>query len=240
MRVFIAGAGHAGLSVAAHLRTGGHDVSIVDRDEAASRRAFEQHGLVALTGDATSAALLREAEVRRADVVVAMLRRDADNLAVALLAKAAGVKRVMVRMRDSEYRGVYLAAGVHRILSETDVLIGALATAIEYEAVRHSMVLGAGASIAFELVIPEDAAVTGHAVSEIASHERFPASCVFAGITEPVGSVEAPRGSSVVTGGMAVLLVVGREDLGRAIEFFMSRDLSFPPRRPPPPEETEG
>jgi trk system potassium uptake protein len=223
MRVFIAGAGHAGLSVAVHLRKGGHDVSIVDRDKAASKRAFQQHGLVALTGDAASAALLQEAEVGRADVVVAMLRRDADNLAVALLAKAAGVKRVMVRMRDTEYRSVYLAAGVDRILSETDVLIGALATAIEYEAVRHSMVLGAGASIAFELVIPEGAAISGRTVSEIAALSGFPESCVFAGITEPVGSVEAPRGSSVVVGGMAVLLVVRREELGRAIEFFMRR-----------------
>ena len=91
--------------------------------EAVARRAFEQHGLVSLAGDATSARLLRGADVSRADVVVFMLGRDADNLAVALLAQATGAKRVMVRMRDTEYRSVYLAAGVHRILSETDVLI---------------------------------------------------------------------------------------------------------------------
>ncbi len=153
MRVVIAGAGHAGLSVAAYLRRAGHGVVVLDRDEAAARHAFEQYGLVSLAGDATSARLLKDADVSRADVVVAMLRRDADNLAVALLAQAAGVKRVMVRMRDTEYRGVYLAAGVHRILSETDVLIGALATAIEHDAVRHSMVVGAGTSIAFELAL---------------------------------------------------------------------------------------
>lgn len=221
MRVFIAGAGHAGLSVAVHLRKGDHDVTVVDRDPIAAKRAFEQHGLVALTGDATSAGLLREAEVERADVVVAMLRRDADNLAVALLAHAAGAKRVMVRMRDTEYRSVYLAAGVHRILSETDVLIGALATAIEYDAVRHSMVLGAGESIAFELVIPEGAAVAGQSVSEIVARPGFPPSCVFAGITSPVGGIEAPRGASVMAGGTAVLLVVRRQEMGRAIEFFM-------------------
>ena len=91
----------------------------------------------------------------------------------------------MVRMRDTEYRSVYLAAGVHRILSETDVLIGALATAIEYDAVRHSMVLGAGESIAFELVVPEGAAVAGHTVSEIAVRPGFPPSCVFAAVTGP-------------------------------------------------------
>src|SRR5262245_13872416 len=138
LRILIAGAGRVGLNVAAHMRGLGHEVTVVDRDASVVQRAFEHHGLVALSGDATDAALLRAAEIGRADVVVAMLRRDADNLAVALLAREAGAKRVMVRMRDTEYRSVYLAAGVHRILSETDVLIGALAIAIEHEAVRHS------------------------------------------------------------------------------------------------------
>jgi trk system potassium uptake protein TrkA len=223
VRVIIAGAGHAGLSVAAHLRRSGHDVTVIERDDATARRAFEQFGLVSLAGDATSAILLREAEVGRADVVVAMLRRDADNLAVALLARAAGAGRVMVRMRDTEYRSVYLTAGVHRILSETDVIIGALATAIEHEAVRHSMVLGAGESIAFELVLPPDAAVAGHTVSDVAVQPGFPVSCVFAAMSAEGGPVEAPRGSSVLEGGMALLLVVRRDDLARTIDFFMRR-----------------
>jgi trk system potassium uptake protein TrkA len=221
MRVVIAGAGHAGLSVAAYLRRAGHHVVILDRDEAAARHAFEQHGLVSLAGDATSARLLKDADVSRADVVVAMLRRDADNLAVALLAQSAGAARVMVRMRDTEYRSVYLAAGVNRILSETDVLIGALATAIEHDAVRHSMVVGGGTSIAFELSLPPAAAVAGMTVSAIAADPAFPASCVFAGMSGDDGEVEAPRGSSVVGGGMTLLLVVRRSDLSRTIDFFM-------------------
>ncbi len=109
-----------------------------------TRRASEQHGLVALQGDATIAAVLEEADIRDAEVVVAMLRRDADNLAVALLARAAGVQRVMVRMRDNAYRPVYAAAGIDRVLSETDLITGSVATAIEHDAIRHAMLLGNG------------------------------------------------------------------------------------------------
>ena len=128
--------------MALHLTRIGHAVTIIDHDEAVTRRASEQHGLVALSGDATNAAVLEEADIAQSDVVVAMLRRDADNLAVALLARAAGVDRVMVRMRDNAYRPVYAAAGIDRVLSETDLIIGAVATAIEHEAVRHAMLLG--------------------------------------------------------------------------------------------------
>lgn len=221
MRVLIAGAGRAGLSVATHLRKMGHEVIIVDRDETTARNGFEQHGLITFTGDATDAGLLNEAEVGRADVVVAMLRRDADNLAVALLARAAGAKRVMVRMRDSAYRAVYTAAGIQRILSEIDVFIGALATAIEHPAVRHAMILGKGESVAFELDVPEGAAVAGRCVSAIATDAGFPRSCVFAGIYDAEGRVEAPRGSSVVSGGMTVLLVSAQDALGAVVEYFL-------------------
>src|SRR5687768_1734310 len=107
MRILITGAGRGGLSLAVHLQQAGHAVTIVERDLVITRRASEQYGLVALVGDATDADVLRQASPERADAVLAMLHRDADNLAVAMLARALGARRVMVRMRDPEYRGVY-------------------------------------------------------------------------------------------------------------------------------------
>jgi trk system potassium uptake protein len=223
MRVLIAGAGRAGMSVASHLRAADHEVTIIDKDEHSSRRAFEDFGLVALTGDATDAALLREAEAGRADVVVAMLRRDADNLAVVLLAKQLGATRIMVRMRDPDYRPVYKAAGVSRILSEIDVFIGALATAIEHEGVRHSMILGGGGSVAFELSIPPTSKVVDRTVSNLATDPGFPPSCVFGALYHPNGEVLSPRGSSIVAGGMTVLLVSRREEMADVVRFFVSK-----------------
>jgi trk system potassium uptake protein len=222
MRIVIAGAGRAGLSVAAHLRSAGHEVTIIDRDPLIARQAFEKHGLPALAGDATDAQLLEEAEVDRADVVVAMLRRDADNLAVALLARTAGAKRVMVRVRDPAYRPVYLEAGVQRVLSELDVLVGAFATAVEHDAVRHAMVLGGG-SVAFEITLPEGAAVEGQTVSTVATSPGFPPSCVFAGMYEPGGAFEAPRGASIMHASITLLLVARRGEIGQAVAFFMRK-----------------
>jgi trk system potassium uptake protein TrkA len=124
-------------------------------------------------------------------------------------------------MRDPDYRAVYQSAGVNRILSEADVFIGALATAIEHDAVTHAMLLGGGNSVAFELALPTEAAVAGRTVGEIASDPEFPSSCVFAGIEEADGTVHAPRGGSTVDGGMTLVLVVRRDELPRSIQFFM-------------------
>lgn len=207
MKIVIVGAGRAGLEVATHLTRIGHAVTIIDSDEAVTRRASAQYGLVALTGDATIAAVLNEADIAQSNVVVAMLRRDADNLAVALLARAAGIERVMVRMRDNAYRSVYNAAGIDRVLSETDLITGSVATAIEHDAIRHAMLLGNGSAIAFELTVPAGSAAAGKAIMELAALPGFPASCVFAALYKADGSIEAPRGSAVVHAGTTVLLV---------------------------------
>ena len=220
MRMIIAGAGRGGSSLAIHLQLSGHVVTLVERDPIVGARANEQFGIVVLQGDATEVSTLRLAQPDRADVVLAMLHRDADNLAVALLARALGAKRVMVRMRDVEYRQVYEDAGVHQILSETEILVGALAIAIEHEAVAHSMVLGSGEAVAAEIVIAPGSNVIGKMVSEVAQLPGFPRTCVVAGMwTE--GSVRAPRGASVLEGGMRILLVTARSELGAAIDLFL-------------------
>jgi trk system potassium uptake protein TrkA len=221
MRIIVAGAGRGGLTLAAHLQKQGHSVTVLDRDVNTVIRAAEQIGVVALAGDASDVATLSQAEPQRADVVVGMLHRDADNLAVAALARSLGAKRVMVRMRDPLYRPVYEAAGVQQIISETEVLVGALATAIEFEAVRHSMVLGSGA-IAVELKVPVDARVVGRSVSDVASDAAFPRSCVIAGIALD-GAVHAPRGATIILAGAELLVVSARADLAKTIALFLQR-----------------
>ena len=221
MKIVMVGGGRAGMEVAVHLTQTGHSITLIDSDLAVTRRASEQYGLVALTGDATVAAILQEAEIAQSDVVVAMLRRDADNLAVALLARSAGVPRVMVRMRDNAYRSVYASAGIYRVLSETDLIIGSIATAIEHDAIRHAMLLGNGGSVAFELTIPPGSAAVGKTVSELASTPGFPSSCVFAAIYRTDGSIESPRGSSTIENGTTVLLVSRTDEVTPTVEHFL-------------------
>jgi trk system potassium uptake protein TrkA len=217
MKILIVGAGRAGLEVAIQLSQIGHAVTVVDTDAAVTRRAAEQFGLVTIVGDATTAEVLDDASIGRMNIVVAMLRRDADNLAVSLLARAAGVERVMVRMRDNAYRSVYANAGIDRVLSETDLITGAITTAVEHDAVRHAMLIGDGAAIAFELTVPAGGVAAGRTVMEIVARPDFPKSGVFAALYRTGGGVEAPRGSTVVDAGTTVLLVAQRKDVSAAI-----------------------
>ena len=217
MKILIVGAGRAGLEVAIQLSRIGHAVTIIDTDAAVARRASEQFGLVSIAGDATTAEVLDDAAIARVDIVLAMLRRDADNLAVSLLARAAGVERVMVRMRDNAYRSVYANAGIDRVLSETDLITGAITMAVEHDSIRHAMLIGDGAAIAFELTIPPGSVAAGITVMELVARPDFPKSGVFAALYREGGGVEAPRGSTVIDAGMTVLLVAQRVEVSGAI-----------------------
>ncbi len=102
---------------------------------------------------------------------------------------------------------MYAAAGIDRVLSETDLITGSVATAIEHDAIRHAMLLGDGSPIAFELTVPAGSANAGKPIMEVAAHPGFPSSCVFAALYRADGSVEAPRGSTAVQVGTTVQLV---------------------------------
>ena len=155
---------------------------MVDRDAATTQRALEQHGIVTLVGDATEREVLRRRRGRRAPTWSSPC-----SIATPTTSRWRSCARRGREARDGAHArprataSVYEAAGVHQILSETEILVGALATAIEFEAVRHSMVLGGGESIAFEIVLPPEARSPGMTVSEIAADPGFPPSCVFAG-----------------------------------------------------------
>jgi len=220
MKIIIAGAGRGGLNLAVHLQNSGHVVVVVEKDPIVVQHAAETYGIVTLLGDATDTATLKQAEPSRADAVLAMLHRDADNLGVALLARSLGARRLLVRMRDPEYRRVYEEVGIRQILSETEILVGVLATAIEFEAVGHSMVIGTGEAIAIELTIRKGAYVVGKTVSEVAASADFPPSCVVASMVKG-GTIEAPRGNSKIEAETDLLLVSTRKDLRSVVDFFL-------------------
>jgi Trk K+ transport system NAD-binding subunit len=59
-------------------------------------------------------------------------------------------------------------------------------------------------------------------VSDVASDEGFPRSCVIAGIALE-GAVQAPRGATTIEAGAQLLVVSARVDLPKTIEFFLRR-----------------
>lgn len=220
MRVVIVGGGLAGTALGGTLAKAGHVVTLVDRDAAVAERAFTEHGVATIVGDGASPDVLRAADVGRADVVAAMLRRDADNLAIAVATHALSRARVVVRVRDAAYRPLYEKVGVDHVFAEIETLVGSLGLVLEHPEIGSSLVLGRGGSAAFEITIAGDALVAGRLVRDLAADAEFPKSAVIATVAAPGGEPEPARGDTVVPGGGQVLVVARRADVAPALVFF--------------------
>ena len=79
MRIVVVGAGLVGTTLAERLCRDGHDVSIVDSEQARLRSLAESLDVEVIHGNGASADVLRQARIDRADVVVATTDSDEAN-----------------------------------------------------------------------------------------------------------------------------------------------------------------
>jgi len=98
--IIVCGFGRVGRAVTTTLVAAGSQVVVVDQDEERVRRADEA-GFLTVGGDATHNEVLESAGVRKAEVVIACVDSDSDNLVIALSVKSIRPDlRVICRAHD--------------------------------------------------------------------------------------------------------------------------------------------
>lgn len=231
MRILIAGGGRVGGVLAAKLIGEQHQVTVVERDRAVGDRLFEEMGALVVCGDAMNPQVLESAGVVAADVACAVLPRDSDNLAFAMLVRTIGGARTMVRMLDPSYRQAYLLAGVRDIIAEAEVVVAKMATAIDFPQIAGSLPLAAGDAVLFELVIKPRAMVAGRTVAQVRGDPEFPKECVFIGFLDADGKIALPDGATALRPGHTAILVTRRSGLGQAVEVLTREPVVQDPAR---------
>lgn len=103
MHIIIVGEGKVGYTLAEHLSRENHDVTIIDTNDAALRRASELLDVMGVKGNGASIATLREAGVEAADILIAVTGMDEVNMVCCLTAKRLGAKYTIARVRNVEY-----------------------------------------------------------------------------------------------------------------------------------------
>ena len=202
MRVTIAGAGKVGRSIAGELLGHGHEVLLIDEDASNFRADLERAEW--LQADACEISSLDEAEVQRSQVVIAATGDDKVNLVVALLAKTEyGVPRVVARVNHpknewlfNEAWGVDVAVSTPRMLSalvEEAVSVGDVVRLMEFEQ---------GAANLVELTLPDDNAMIGTRVGDVA----WPSDTALVTILRD-GRVIVPSDDDVLEPGDELLIV---------------------------------
>ncbi len=103
MRILIVGDGKVGHTLATELLREGHDITIIDQDDEVVKKTTDNLDVICVHGNGANASTLMEAEVERADILIAATATDEINMLCCLIGKHLGAKFAIARIRDPEY-----------------------------------------------------------------------------------------------------------------------------------------
>lgn len=114
--IVIVGCGRLGAHLAGRLSREGHAVVVIDREETAFDSLPPEFSGFRVEGDATQMAVLRQAKLKQADLVIATTHDDNVNLMVAQVAqKIFAVGRVLARIFDPKRGQAYARLGIQTV-----------------------------------------------------------------------------------------------------------------------------
>lgn len=103
MRIIIAGAGEVGFHLAKLLSFESQDITLIDNNRDNLLYADTHLDIRTIKGDATSIAVLKDAQVKNGDLVIGVTSSEATNITVCVLAKQLGAKRTIARISNTEF-----------------------------------------------------------------------------------------------------------------------------------------
>ncbi|MCB2187094.1 MAG: Trk system potassium transporter TrkA [Deltaproteobacteria bacterium] len=223
MQILVIGAGEVGFHTALRLSRERHKVVVVDRQAERIRQINEQMDVQALLGPGASPAVLRAAEVDKADLVVAVTDSDEVNMTACRMAKIlAPASTRIARIRSQDYLDFLEETGPANL--DIDLVINP-----EREVARQIlqfMSVPAAKSVAdfaggrvklLGLQLPPTSPLVGKKLSQI----RLPGGPAFlVAAIERAGQVIIPRGDDTLRTDDLAYVVVREAHLGEVIDHF--------------------
>ncbi|QDH80134.1 Trk system potassium transporter TrkA [Echinicola soli] len=103
MNIVIAGAGDMGFHLAESLSYENKDITLIDTDKDILEHVASRLDVLTVIGDSASIDVLKNANVKDANMVMAVTTSEKTNIVTAMLAKQLGAKRVIARVRNHDY-----------------------------------------------------------------------------------------------------------------------------------------
>lgn len=226
MKVIICGAGQVGWQIARHLSGENNDVTVIDSNPEAVRRAIEALDVQGVTGFASYPDVLEKAGARDADMVIAATHSDEVNMVVCQVAHSIfSVPRKIARLRSASYRNAIYTDLYRREHMPIDVVISPEREVAEAALQRLAAPAAfdtesflAGQAQLLGLALEEDCAVLNtplRQLTDLFSTLR----AIVVGVRRE-GRLFAPEAEDQLFAGDQIYVMSHIEDVGRTLEIF--------------------
>lgn len=167
MRVILAGSGRALYYLARAFISKGHTLTVIDPDEREAHDLSLRLNATVVEGNPSTPAVLRDAQARLADLLLAVGPNDAENFAVGYLAhREYGIDRVVVVANDPDNQPVFTRLGLEAV-SLAETMARLLEQRAVSEHVANLLPIREGQLNAMEVAIHDEAPAAWHNVSDL-------------------------------------------------------------------------
>ncbi|MDJ0588882.1 MAG: NAD-binding protein [Pleurocapsa sp. MO_226.B13] len=122
MYLIIVGAGAVSKQLIAIAKEQGHKVAVIEKKTDRAREIMQEFDVRVFNADIAQGKVLEEAEVKRADAIIAATKDDSVNLMTMVLGKHYQVENLITLLQETEHRVMFEELGV-TVLSDPEKLI---------------------------------------------------------------------------------------------------------------------
>ena len=173
MKIIIAGAGEVGFHLAKLLSYESQDITLIDNNKEHLLYADTHLDIRTLKGDATSIAVLKDAQVKNVDLLIGVTSSETTNITVCVLAKQLGAKRTIARIANTEFLENkeeigFVKFGIDELISPEALAAREIELLLNQSAFNDSYEFEEGALTMVGLNLSRTAAFVGKTVKEAA------------------------------------------------------------------------
>ncbi|MBT3173577.1 MAG: Trk system potassium transporter TrkA [Lentimicrobiaceae bacterium] len=174
MNIIIAGDGEVGFYLAEALVHSNHNITIVDPHEELLKLVESHADLMTIVGQSNSVAVLKKANVAKADLVISVLHSEEINILTAIIAKKLGAKYTIARVNTMqnlalENQKTYNELGIDQLLSPEDIAGHEVVKLLQRPAAIEIFDLSDGQLQILLIKINDDANAVNQSLNDIAN-----------------------------------------------------------------------
>ncbi len=163
MRIIVAGASDVGTHLAKMLSNESHDIVVIDRDESHLKN-LENLDIISVQGSATSFNVLKEANIKRADLFIAVTQSEDTNITASMLGKKLGAQKTVARIDNKEYlystnKEYFQSIGVDHLIYPENIAVKELVNLVNQTGTLDFVDFSGGKLSLFVIKLDEDSPI---------------------------------------------------------------------------------
>ena len=216
MHIVIIGAGQVGSFIARNLCIE-HDIVVIEKDKETAEKLRESFDVIILEGDGEDISVLKEAQIEKADVLLAVSGDDRTNIMASFYAASLGAQKIIVRIRNPNY------LEYPKLLKDTDISVvhpwaiisEKITSLIGSPFAWKTETLAMGKIKMFKLKVEDNTPIVGKTLANLGP----PKSWIFVAVSKN-GKITIPTGETKLESGDYVFALGVPDALGKLKELF--------------------